>query len=80
MVNNVLATGLSGHMVDVFVKFVLQPDPLLERTDDPPAIACSITALITICESIYLVSHALRTFLADAPGATRRAQKRYQRA
>ena len=64
----------------LFVKSVLQPDPLLERTDDPPAIACLISALITICEPIYHVSHALRTVLADAPGATRRAQKRYPRA
>ena len=43
----------------------------------PPTIACSISVLITICEPIYHVSHALRTFLADAPGATQHAQKRY---
>ena len=63
----------------LFVKPVLQPDPLLERTDDRPAVAYSITALITICEPIYHIS-ALRTFLADAPGTTQRAQKRYPRA
>ena len=40
-----------------------QPDPLLERTDHRPTIGCAITALITICESIYYVLHAIRTFL-----------------
>ena len=44
-----------------------------------PPIACSIIALIDICEPIYHVSHALRTFLADAPRATLRAQNRYPR-
>ena len=73
--NDVTAIGPSGHVgatyCCLFVKPVLQPDPLLERTDDPPAVAYSITALITICEPIYHIS-ALRTFLADTPGAHRR--------
>ena len=42
-----------------------------------PPIACSITALIDICEPIYHVSHALRIFLADAPGATLCTLNRY---
>ena len=47
------------------------------RTDDPPAVACPITALIAICEPIYHVSHALRVFLTDTPGITLCALNRY---
>ena len=55
---------MCGQQVDVCLYDLFnQPDPLLERTDDPPTIGCAITALITICESIYYVSHAIRTVL-----------------
>ena len=47
------------------------------QTDDPPAVACSITTLIAICEPIYHVSHALRVFLTDTPGTTLHTPNRY---
>ena len=57
----------------------LQLDPLHERTDDPPAIACPIAALITIYETLYHISHALRTFLADTPEQHLTRAERYPR-
>ena len=81
MANDATAFGPTGHVWTtgwcLFVQSVRQPDPLLEWTDDPLTIACSIIALIALCKPIYHVSHALRIFLTDAPGATLHTPNRY---